>query len=350
MGNCKINEYSHGGYTGYDHRNIGGSEDHQTEEDIDQENAWWRCAEICSEMGKDRCQGWTFAYNGDPSGKYKCYLKWDLTPQSSWWCDLNVISGLWESSSELSSESPGDPLCSALSPTDPVPCPDVKGRSGASISHDPEIQCVHNPECLKESLHGCFEETGCQYADVPQLRGDPLCTALSPTDPVPCPDVKGSSGASISHDPEIQCVYNPKCLKESLHGCFEETGCQYIYLSTPKENALLAHAARAADRRAGLAANSTGCGEVGVYMTGTEWTQVCQRMCPGSQSTPIGHGGNCWQCWCHGQGVQPPTALPDPGYEDLVSGAFPGCCASNTYPQSGKDPCGSWQLKEKGQC
>ena len=286
MGNCKINEYSHGGYTGYDHRNIGGSEDHQTEEDIDQENAWWRCAEICSEMGKDRCQGWTFAYNGDPSGKYKCYLKWDLTPQSSWWCDLNVISGLWESSSELSSESPGDPLCSALSPTDPVPCPDVKGRSGASISHDPEIQCV----------------------------------------------------------------YNPKCLKESLHGCFEETGCQYIYLSTPKENALLAHAARAADRRAGLAANSTGCGEVGVYMTGTEWTQVCQRMCPGSQSTPIGHGGNCWQCWCHGQGVQPPTALPDPGYEDLVSGAFPGCCASNTYPQSGKDPCGSWQLKEKGQC
>merc|ERR1712228_437152 len=88
----------------------------------------------------------------------------------------------------------------------------------------------------------------------------------------------------------------------------------------------------------------------GLYMTGTEWTQVCQRMCPGSQSTPIGHGGNCWQCWCHGQGVQPPTALPDPGYEDLVSGAFPGCCASNTYPQSEKDPCGSWQLKEKGQC
>jgi hypothetical protein len=45
----------------------------------------------------------------------------------------------------------------------------VKGRSGANISHDPKIQCVYNPECLKEPLKGCFEETGCQYADVPQL-------------------------------------------------------------------------------------------------------------------------------------------------------------------------------------
>ena len=284
-GNCDNDVCHDHGYTGYDHKNSG-TPKAQREVDIEQGvNEWWRCAKKCSEgpFARD-CDGWTFAYNGN-GGPYKCYLKVGLTPQPDWQTDPNVISG-WSATPELSSESPGDPLCSALSPTDPVPCPDVKG----------------------------------------------------------------SSGASISHDPKIQCVYNPKCLKESLHGCFEETGCQYIYLSTPEENALLAHAARAADRRARLAANSTECAEVGLYMTGTEWTQVCQRMCPGSQSTPIGHGGNCWQCWCHGQGVQPPTALPDPGYEDLVSGAFPGCCASNTYPQSEKDPCGSWQLKEKGQC
>jgi len=145
--------------------------------------------------------------------------------------------------------------------------------------------------------------------------------------------VQGGSGAYINTD--LTCVYNPGCITGAVsHKCFEQTGCQYKSAPTP----------------ARLAANTTGCGQVGLYMTGTEWTQVCQRMCPGSQSTPIGHGGNCWQCWCHGQGVQPPTALPDPGYEDLVSGAFPGCCASNTYPESGKDACGSWQLKEKGQC
>jgi hypothetical protein len=61
----------------------------------------------------------------------------------------------------------------------------VKGRSGANISHDPKIQCVYNPECLKEPLKGCFEETGCQYADVPQLRGLPLASQAGNFPPCP---------------------------------------------------------------------------------------------------------------------------------------------------------------------
>merc|ERR1712060_835290 len=255
------------------------------------------------------------------------------------------------------------PACESLSQTDPAKCPRVQGGSGAYVNTD--LTCVYNPGCKNGSASlGCFEQTGCQYksaalsAPAPQcvqgpdsqcgpgasccpgtscaFKGEPClptCESLSQTDPARCPRVQGGSGAYINTD--LTCVYNPGCITGAVsHKCFEQTGCQYKSAPTP----------------ARLAANTTGCGQVGLYMTGTEWTQVCQRMCPGSQSTAIGHGGNCWQCWCHGQGVQPPTALPDPGYEDLVSGAFPGCCASNTYPQSEKDPCGSWQLKEKGQC
>jgi len=167
----------HDPYTGYDHKNSGKPTDQQ-EVDIGS-NDWWQCAEKCSEAGD--CDGWTFAYNGAPSGPYKCYLKVGVKPLSEWGKDCDVISG-WSATTELSSESPGDPLCTALSPTDPGPCPDVTGRSGANISHDPNIQCVYNPECLKESLEGCFEETGCQYADVPQLRGSELTSQAGDCD------------------------------------------------------------------------------------------------------------------------------------------------------------------------
>jgi hypothetical protein len=144
-------------------------------------------------------------------------------------CLKKSLEGCFEDTGCQYIYMPGSPLCSALSPTDPwQPCPDVKGSSGADISHDPDIKCVYNPECLKESLEGCFEDTGCQYI---YMSGSPLCSALSPTDPwQPCPDVRGR-WADISHDPNINCVYNPECLKQPLEGCFEDTGCQYIYMS-----------------------------------------------------------------------------------------------------------------------
>merc|ERR1712060_636424 len=176
-GDCDTNVVHHDPYTGYDHKNSGKPTDQQ-EVDIGS-NDWWQCAEKCSEAGD--CDGWTFAYNGAPSGPYKCYLKVGVKPLFEWGKDCDVISG-WSATTELSSESPGDPLCTALSPTDPGPCPDVTGRSGANISHDPNIQCVYNPECLKESLEGCFEETGCQYADVPQLRGSELTSQAGDCD------------------------------------------------------------------------------------------------------------------------------------------------------------------------
>merc|ERR1712060_164975 len=49
------------------------------------------------------CDGWTFAYNGNHRGPYKCYLKVGLPPQSDWQTDPNVISG-WSATPEITTE------------------------------------------------------------------------------------------------------------------------------------------------------------------------------------------------------------------------------------------------------
>merc|ERR1712151_35810 len=50
--------------------------------------------------------------------------------------------------------------------------------------------------------------------------------SLSETDPAPCPEVQGGSGAFINTD--LTCVYNPGCINGAVSlNCFEDTGCQY---------------------------------------------------------------------------------------------------------------------------
>jgi hypothetical protein len=52
--------------------------------------------------------------------------------------------------------------CKKLSQTDPAPCPNVTGGSGAPINT--ALTCVYNPDCVTGGGVGCFESTGCQYA------------------------------------------------------------------------------------------------------------------------------------------------------------------------------------------
>ena len=87
-----------GGYTGYNHLNSGGKPSDQLAFTVDGgagENPWWKCAEMCSMRQDDKaCEGWTFAYDGDGHAtSYKCYLKWNVEPESAWSPDPNVISG-----------------------------------------------------------------------------------------------------------------------------------------------------------------------------------------------------------------------------------------------------------------
>ena len=135
---------------------------------------------------------------------------------------------------------------------------------------------------------------------------------------------------------------------------------QCVSEDVAEESALLAHAARAAERRAGLAANATeppiNCPSFPKmpYMTGADWTPVCEKFCGQNvQSTPWpngNHGGDCWHCWCPGTtpGVNAPKAIPNDRYQEYVGEAYPGCCASND--DGNHDGCGSWFLKPAGSC
>jgi len=53
--------------------------------------SWGEC---CSQCG-DRCEGWTFVYNGAyPGAKGQCWLKQGVGDPSTWDTDPNAISGL----------------------------------------------------------------------------------------------------------------------------------------------------------------------------------------------------------------------------------------------------------------
>merc|ERR1712232_279305 len=96
LDDCDVCEQ--GGYTGYNHLNSGGKPSDQLAFTVDGgagEDPWWKCAEMCSMRQDDKaCEGWTFAYDGDGHAtSYKCYLKWNVEPQSAWSPDPNVISG-----------------------------------------------------------------------------------------------------------------------------------------------------------------------------------------------------------------------------------------------------------------
>jgi len=125
---------------------------------------------------------------------------------------------------------------------------------------------VYNPGCITGAVSlNCFEDTGCQYKSAltaPSLEAAaeedqcaqgpdsacgpypggsccpgtscaghgspclPVCESLSETDPAPCPEVQGGSGAFINTD--LTCVYNPGCITGAVSlNCFEDTGCQY---------------------------------------------------------------------------------------------------------------------------
>ena len=100
VGDCDNDVCHDHGYTGYNHKNSGTPKT-QREVDIEQGvNEWWRCAKMCSDGD---CDGWTFAYNGNHRGPYKCYLKVGLPPQSDWQTDPNVISG-WSATPEITTE------------------------------------------------------------------------------------------------------------------------------------------------------------------------------------------------------------------------------------------------------